>query len=103
MHVVKPHQSSDRFDEFWKAYPKHIGKPLARAKWDSITNGGLTTRTLDKDSGTYVQLKLKGDPEEIIAAARRYNKRQTDKQTYKIKEYTCNPATWLNQGRWMDD
>jgi len=106
MKVVELHpDASDRFDEFWKEFPKKVGKPLAKAKWDQITNGGMTTRTLDKDSGNYVTLKLQATAEEIISAAKRYDDKQRDKNTYKLKDdgrYTCNPATWLNQGRWMD-
>jgi hypothetical protein len=93
------------FDEFWKAYPKRVGKPLAKAKWDAITNGGLRTRTLDKDSGQYVAIELKADAAELIEAAKRYRDTQMDKNTYRLKDdgrFTLHPASWLNQGRWED-
>lgn len=94
------------FDEFWRTYPRKIGKPLARAKWDAITNGGLQTRTLDKDSGQYVEINLQATPEELIEGARRYAKSQIDPQTFKVKDggkFILHPATFLNQGRWLDE
>lgn len=94
------------FDDFWRAFPKRVGKPLAKAKWDAITGEGLKTRTLDRDSGGYVDIELRAKPEEIIEGARRYAQTQIDKQTYKLKEggrFTLHPATFLNQGRWQDD
>lgn len=93
------------FEEFWRVYPKRVGKPLAKAKFDAITGDGLKTRTLDKDSGTYVEIELKATAQEIIEGAKRYAASQVDRQTYKLKDdgkFTCQPATWLNQGRWED-
>lgn len=101
---LKPQAAT--FDDFWLAYPRRVGKPLAKAKWDAITGNGLETRTLDRDSNTYVCITLQATPEEIIEGARRYAKSQRDPDTYKLKDngrYTCHPATWLNQGRWMDE
>ncbi len=94
------------FDEFWRSFPRKVGKPLAKAKWDAITNGGLSTRTLDRDSGLYVAIELKASPEELLEGARRYAKAQVDPNTYKLKDggrFICHPATWLNQGRWEDE
>ena len=93
----------DRFDEFWDIYPRKCGKPLARAKWKAITGSGLKTRTLDKDSGTYVEIELQASPEKIIEAAKRY--RQDQFIGFKLKDdgkFICMPATWLNQGRFED-
>ena len=98
--------TSAGFEEFWKHYPRRVGKPLARAKWDAITGAGLETRTLDKDSGTYVAITLKAEPNEIIEGVKRYRKTQIDPQTYSLRDggkYTLHPATFLNQGRWMDE
>ena len=94
------------FEEFWLHYPKKVGKPLAKAKWDAITGpDGLCTRTLDRDSGQYVGIDLRATPEEILDGVKRYRATQIDKNTYSLKDggkYTCMPATWLNQGRWAD-
>lgn len=102
----KPQPDPDSFEAFWLAYPKRVGKPLAAAKWEAITNGGLRTRTLDRDSGGYVEIELRATPQELLEAAKRYYESQLDRNTYRIKDggrFTLNPATWLNAGRWMDD
>jgi hypothetical protein len=94
------------FELFWKAYPKRVGKPLAKAKFREIVTKGLKTRTLDRDSGCYVEIDLQATVDEIIAGAKAYARSQIDRDNgYKLKDggkYTCHPASWLNQGRWMD-
>ena len=97
------------FDEFWLWYPKprRVGRALAKAKWDAITNGGLNTRTLDKDSGQYVAIELQATPTEIIEGVKRYDKLMQDPGapvgTYKDGgKYVMHPSTWLNRGAWMD-
>ena len=94
------------FEDFWKHYPRRVGKPLARAKWDAITGPGLKTRTLDKDSNSYVDIELQATPAELVEGAKRYRDSQIDRTTYKLRDngrYVAHPATWLNQGRWMDE
>lgn len=94
------------FEDFWKVYPKRVGKPAAKAKWDAITSGGLKTRTLDRDSGTFIAIELMATPEELVAGAERYARTQIDPVTSRVREggrFTAHPVTWLNQGRWMDE
>lgn len=101
----KPTAKAERFEEFWKAYPKKVGKPLAKAKYQAIIAGGLKTRTLDKDSGTYVEIELEATEEELIEGAKRYSDRMFDRSTYRFKDdgkFICHPSTWLNRGLWMD-
>ena len=109
---LHPDQSSKTADEqfttFWVAYPRKVGKPLARAKFLAITNGGLRTRTLDKDSGQYVEIELQATAEEIIAGATRYADAQIDRSgsVYRKKDdgkFILYPETWLNKGRWLDE
>ena len=93
----------DRFEEFWKVYPRKVRKALARAKFEAITGEGLETKTLDRDSGEYVPIFLKADADTLIEAARRYRKSNIDPHTFDMKDdgkFMCHPATWLNQGRW---
>ena|SRR5690554_4880690 len=97
-----PGAQEDRFEEFWAVYPRKIGKALARAKWTAITNGGLRTRTLDRDSQTFVEIELRATPSEIIEGAKRYREAMYDRHTRQFSKYICHPATWLNQGRWED-
>lgn len=107
---VDPAPQQSRFEEFWKAYPycRRERRALAKAKFDAITGPGLKTRTMDKDSGTYVEIELRATPDEIIEGAKRYDQRmrQQGLGKYGYKDdgrYVCQPATWLNQGRWEDE
>lgn len=106
VHVLKPQTAT--FDDFWKVYPRKIKRALALAKWNAITSEeGLKTKTLDKDSGTYVEIHLKATPEEILEGARRYREAQREPGTgnYGFKDggkFIAHPANWLNQGRWED-
>ena len=67
-----------RFEEFWKIYPKRVGRKAAATKWQTA----VKTAT----------------PDQIIEAAKRY--RDNPKRD---PEFTANPATWLNQERWLDE
>jgi hypothetical protein len=101
-----PKASAKRFEEFWKVYPKRVDKPLAKAKYVAIVTTGLDTKTLDKDSGSFIPIRLEATEEEIIAGAKRYLDSQIDKKTYRMKDdgkFLLHPSTWLNKGRWMDE
>ena len=95
------------FDAFWRAYPKKVGKPIAKAKFDAITNGGLRTRTLDKDSGSYVEIELHATAEELIEGAKRYDARNRKQGAGNYGyiddgKYLMHPSSWLNRGSWQD-
>ena len=65
---------ASNFEAFWKQYPRRVGKKKARAAYK-------------------VALKSIGH-EDIMAGLLRYNPKP---------DFICNPATWLNQGRWEDE
>jgi hypothetical protein len=93
------------FEAVWASWPNKAKKPIARAKYEAIINGGLKTRTLDKDSGTYVELELHASPEQILAGVKAYLSTQFDKNTYRFKDdgkFIPHLATFLNGGRWED-
>jgi hypothetical protein len=72
----------DLFDEFWNAYPRHVGK--AKAK------GAFATK-----------VKNGADPTAVVAAARSYAERcRTTKQD---PQFIPHPTTWLNRESWGDD
>lgn len=99
----KPEVQS-RFEELWKSWPNKAKKPLARAKYEAILKG-LRTRTMDKDSGSFVEIELLAGEDEILAGARAYLDSQVDRNTFKLKDggkFIPHLATWLNQGRWQD-
>lgn len=101
--------AKDSFDEFWLFFPapRRQQKALCKAKWDAITNGGLKTKVLDRDSNSYVEIFLQATPADIIAGVKRYDEKMRDKNgtygSYKDGgKFICSPAVWLNQGRWDD-
>ncbi len=71
-----------RFDEFWAAYPKKVGKKVAESAWK----------------------KIKADAElhsKIIAALEKA--KRTEQWQRENGRFIPNPTTWLNQGRWDDE
>ena len=93
------------FDDFWKAYPRKTGKAASRAMWEKITNGGMKTRTLCRDSGNYLDITIQATPREIMAGAEFYRASQMMPDGWQIRDggrYVAHPTTWLNQGRWED-
>lgn len=67
------------FDQFWKAYPRKTAKKAALKAW----------LTAIKDAPS---------PQFIIEKATAYAKDPTRED-----KFTAYPATWLNQGRYMDE
>lgn len=67
------------FAAFWAAYPRKTAKGTARRAWAKAVAAGA-------------------DPAALVAAAARYAASPGRKP-----DYTCHPATWLNQERWEDD
>lgn len=94
------------FAEFWKWYPLKKARPKAMALFMAITGpGGYETKTLNKDSGSYIPIHLAATPDEIIEGAKRFWKSlpAVSATSYKRDTSFCpHPATWLNQGRWSD-
>lgn len=69
-----------RFDDFWRAYPRKVGKGAARKAFD---------RALGKIAAT--------DPHAVLMAAlAKIRPAWTDPQ------FIPHPATWLNEERWED-
>lgn len=71
-----------RFEEFWAAYPKKVGKKAAEAAWKKIK----------PDTALH---------DRIMTAIGRA--RVTEQWQRENGRYIPNPATWLNQGRWDDE
>ena len=69
---------SDKFEEFWKEYPKKVGKREANRAFKKVTV-----------------------PVETLLEAIRQQKRSA-MWTKENGRFIPNPATWLNQGRWED-
>lgn len=67
------------FDEFWKVYPRRVGKLSAVKAYKRALR--VTT------------------PDRIIDGAKAYAKKRAGEDA----TYTKHPATWLNGGCWDDD
>jgi uncharacterized protein YdaU (DUF1376 family) len=78
---IPPKGAEERFERFWKAYPKKVGKDAARKSFD----------------------KRKPTEELLGKMLTAIDQQSTSQQwTRDGGQYIPNPATWLNQGRWQD-
>ncbi len=73
---------STPFDRFWAAYPKKVGKDAARKAWKKLKK---PHETLDEILQTLAW------------------QRESEQWTKDHGQFIPNPATYLNQGRWMDE
>jgi hypothetical protein len=72
----------ERFAEFWKVYPRKVGKDAAWRSWQKRRPGSeLLTEML---------------------TALDWQRRQ-ESWLKEGGQYVPNPSTWLNQGRWQDE
>lgn len=67
------------FAEFWKAYPRRVGKGQARK--------------------AYAKAIKSNDPSFLIAEAEKFAKRMRGQE----QRYIPHPSTWLNGERWLDE
>lgn len=70
----------ERFETFWKAYPRKVGK--------DATEKAFLKRKVDD--------KLLGE----MLAALVWQKKM---KQWQDRQYIPHPSTWLNQGRWKDE
>lgn len=72
----------ERFNEFWKQYPKKVGKAAAQKAWKQVKPDAALFERMMRAVG--------------IA-------KKSDQWTREGGRFIPNPATWLNQGRWDDE
>lgn len=75
-------ETETRFDQFWLAYPRKVGKDDARRAFSKRKVSGELLETMLAALG-------------VQCAA--------DAWTREGGRFIPNPATWLNQGRWQDE
>lgn len=75
-------KKSEKFDQFWKIYPKKVGKGAARKAFQKI-----------KPSDELFQKMLAALEQQSIS----------EQWLKEGGRYIPNPATWLNQERWDDE
>ena len=72
----------ERFNSFWSAYPKKVGKAYAEQCFKKLKpTAELTQKMLDAIS----------------------EQKKSAEWTKDNGQYIPNPSTWLNQGRWQDE
>jgi hypothetical protein len=71
-----------RFDEFWAAYPRHVGKKIAKEAFAKAIEAGI-------------------DPDKIIKTAAAFARSCVRTRTE--QHHMPHPTTWLNQERWDDE
>jgi uncharacterized protein YdaU (DUF1376 family) len=78
----KPSPSAPRFDAFWNAYPRKVGKDAARRAFD----------------------KRRPD-DELLDRMLKAIKIQSQSEGWRKDggEFIPHPSTWLNEGRWQDE
>ena len=74
--------TDQRFEMFWEAYPKKVGKTAALKAWNRV----------NPDDALYARIIAS------IAASK-----TSDQWRRENGRYIPNPLTWLNQGRWDDE
>jgi hypothetical protein len=80
--MLKEEEGRDRFERFWRTYPKRKGKDAAWRAWQKRDPDDVLTET-------------------IIAAVQ---EQMRDPQWIKEGgQYIPHPATWLNAARWQDE
>lgn len=75
-------KSADGFDDWWKQYPKKVGKIDAQKAYRSAIKHGAT-------------------PQALLEGLKRYNASWRAKNTE--LQYIPYPASWLRKGRWEDE
>lgn len=80
--VQKPTEKSllANFGLFWEVFPRRVAKGGALKAFRAALKRGATV-------------------EEILVGAKRYAEQRKGED----KQFTCMPATWLNQDRWLDE
>lgn len=68
------------FDAFWSAYPKKVGKGAAEKSWQKA--------------------KINGELKTVLSAIE--VQRKSEQWTKDAGQFIPNPATWINQKRWLD-
>lgn len=80
---VEEKTEPDRFDEFWKVYPKKSAKPEARRAWAKAIK--------------------RAPAQTIIDGARRYAHWLANPAKGEFRPTTKHPQGWLNADRWDDE
>jgi hypothetical protein len=73
-----------QFEDFWKAYPRHVDKGKAKSAWEKLCKKNNEQRP----AWTEIESSIEA---------------QKESDRWKDKKFIPHPTTWLNQQRWLDD
>jgi hypothetical protein len=76
---IRTEELDNYFEDFWYKYPKKVGKDAALKAWK------------------------KAKPDILLVIDALNWQRETKQWQQEDGKYIPNPATYLNQGRWMDE
>jgi|TARA_B100000315_G_scaffold225579_1_gene231947 hypothetical protein len=76
----KDKRSSKSFEQFWKKYPRKVGKVKSLEAWNKINPDGVLIKT-------------------IMVSVEKHRK----SKGWQDPQYIPHPSTWLNQQRWDDE
>lgn len=79
---TKPDAQARRFAEFWKEYPKKVGKKAAEKSWQKLR----------PDAELFERIM------QAVTAAK-----SSEQWNRENGRFIPNPSTWINQGRWDDE
>ena len=82
---IESNEGLERFDEFWSAYPKKVSKPAAKKAF----------RRADGDNNIEAIVKC-------LKKLNGYSGEWTKMREQGRGQYIPNPATWLNNEKWLD-
>jgi len=74
-------RDADSFEQWWRTYPRRVGKKAARISYDRIVRNQIATA------------------EELLTGALRYAAERSNENP----RYTKHPAAWLDDERWTDE
>ena len=77
---MKHQEKNERFEQFWKIYPRHEVKVKARRAFERINPG-----------------------DSVLKQMLQWIEQAKYSVQWQDKKFIPHPATWLNQRRWEDD
>ena len=94
LHVLPATQPTS-FEDFWKLYPRKVGKLQARVAFESIEDGGLQVKVEGE------RVMLESSSTALLEALRRYLRTLSADDLHE-ERFIPHASTWLRQGRFMD-
>ena len=74
----------DQFEEFWKLYPRKVGKPTAKQRWITLS------KKPSKDQPDFDTIK-------------KAIQEQSKSDQWQDPKYIPHPSTWITGERWEDE